>query len=59
MIALIKMTNWQQIEVSLDSPEDVAKLETFVNEGCIVVLGYDRESIDDEAGLVIDGKIVE
>jgi hypothetical protein len=59
MTALIKMSNWQQIEVSLESPEDVAKLATFINEGCVVVIGYDKESIEQEEQLVIKGKIIE
>ena len=51
------MSNWHQIEVSLESPEDVAKLATFINEGMVVVLGYDRETIDEEERIEIKGKI--
>lgn len=57
MIALLKMTNWHQIDVNLDNPEDVEKIKTLLNEGCVVVLAFDRETLDEEDKIKIEGNI--
>jgi len=59
MIAIVKMTNWYQIEINLESPEDLDKLATFINEGRVVVIASDIQTLEDEEQIEIKGKIIE